>query len=515
MNNTEDDIMVKSVLVKLLQMVLLAVILSCTSSDIPGRVKVEGGWIQGKVCDDMIIYKGVPFAAPPLGELRWKAPQPVREWDGTLMTTEFAKAPMQATDDLESVSEDCLYLNIWTPAKSNGDKLPVMVWIYGGGFSQGSTSYSYSDGERLARKGVIVVSIAYRVGYLGFLAHPELSKENVDGISGNYGLMDQIAALEWIQRNIGVFGGDPDNVTVFGQSAGGISVSMLCASPLAKGLFRRAISESGGSFSAARDVSYPGENMRTLAMAEKAGTEYAEALGAHTAAELRNLDSSVFARPYYATGGAWPIVDGYVIPDDQYELYESGQFNDVDILIGYNSDEGASFAAKESDRYIESIHERFGKFAPELMEAYPIHGDSVNKSARDLLRDASFGWHTWAWARLQAEKGKSRVYVYYFDQHKEEEDGSPHGYEVGYVFRHANNGLIGDEMLEDQVSSYWTNFAKTGNPNQDGFPEWPRFTAGSHQVMYLTGKGSHAAPVPDERSLWMLDRYFAWRRESE
>ena len=500
--------------------VLLSVAVSCRQHGISGVVLVEGGYIQGTVGKDMTVFKGIPFAAPPIGELRWKAPQPVGKWDGILMTTEFAKAPVQATDDMGSISEDCLYLNIWTPAKSDDEGLPVMVWIYGGGFSQGATSYSYSDGEALARRGVIVVSIAYRVGYLGFLAHPALSGENEEGVSGNYGLLDQIAALQWIQRNINAFGGNPDNVTLFGQSAGGISISMLCASPLAKGLFRRAISESGGSFSAGREDSYPGENMRTLAMAEKAGERYAETLGARTSDELRNLDYSVFARPYNATGGAWPNIDGYVIPDDQYRLYESGNFNDVDILIGYNSDEGASFAEKESDGYIRSVHERFGEYADELLNAYPLlGGDTVNKSARDLLRDASFGWHTWTWACLQTEKGKSNVFMYYFDQHPaaqdrtmESEIGSPHGYEVGYVFQHADNCLQGDDVLNRQIGAYWTNFAKTGNPNGCNLPEWPQFTSAGHQVMYLTGKGCHAGPVPDEESLKVLDRYFAWRR---
>ena len=225
---------------------------ACSGNSTPGLVKVEGGTIQGTVTESMAIYKGIPFAAPPVGDLRWKAPQPVIPWEGVRNTTEFGPSPIQAGSQ-ENMSEDCLYLNVWTPAKSPKEKLPVLVWIYGGGFAGGSTSYY--DGAPLAEQGVVLVSINYRVGKLGFFAHPELSAETEQGTSGNYGLLDQIAGLKWIQNNISKFGGDPDKVTIFGESAGGISVSMLCASPLAKGLFRGAISQSGGSFGPTRKTS--------------------------------------------------------------------------------------------------------------------------------------------------------------------------------------------------------------------------------------------------------------------
>lgn len=477
-------------------------------------VKVEGGLIQGVSNGDIAVFKGIPFAAPPVGELRWKAPQPVRPWNGVLETKDFAPSPVQADEGLYT-SEDCLYLNVWTPAKSSSDRLPVMVWIYGGGFSMGSTSYAYSDGTELARNGVVVVSVAYRVGYLGFLAHPLLSAENENGVSGNYGLLDQIAALRWIRDNIAAFGGDAANVTVFGQSAGGISVSMLCASPLASGLFRRAISQSGGSFSPCRRDSYPGENMKTLAMAESDGLTYAIGLGAHSLEQLRSLPDTVFARPYDATGGAWPIVDGHVIPDDQYRLYESGQYNDVDILIGYNADEGESFTAPDSATHIGNVVRRFSEYAPRLLDAYPVTANPVPKSGRDLLRDASFGWHTWTWARLQSGTGTSKVYMYYFDRNLNNpasDLGSVHGQEVGYVFCHSEDRLSGDVELKRQIAEYWTNFARTGNPNGDGLPLWPEFTSDSHRVMHLTNRGSHAGDVPDESSLMVLDGYFTWRR---
>ena len=492
---------------------------ACTGST-PVKVKVEGGWIQGTVSEDMAIYKGIPFAAPPVGDLRWKAPQPVTPWEGVLETKEFSKGPVQGgrPDDF---GEDCLYLNVWTPAKSPKDKLPVLVWIYGGGFAGGSASLY--DGEALARKGVILVSINYRVGWLGYLAHPELTAENPDGVSGNYGILDQIAALKWIQGNISAFGGDPEKVTIFGESAGGISVSMLCASPLAKGLFRGAISQSGGSFGPYRTDSYPGENMKTLEIAEKDGVKYAESLGVSTLEELRALDASAFTRPGPATGGAWPIIDGYVIPDDQYKLYDAGKFNDVDVLIGYNSDEGASFSRqRDPQKHIAEVEERFGPFTDQLLQAYPVTETSVPKSARDLMRDAAFGWHTWAWARLQSEKGDSNVFLYYFDQHPEyPEDspmfghGSPHGQDVAYVFQNPEENLPTDRALSDIMGDYWTNFTKYGDPNGEGLPVWPKFTKDSHKSMYLTGDKPFEGPVPDEDALWVLDSYFAWRRTAE
>ena len=501
----------------IIQSLLIILALASCHSNNPLQTRVEGGLIEGTADEGLTIYKGIPFAAPPIGELRWKAPQPVQPWDGVLETKEFAPSPMQA-DTTISTSEDCLYLNVWTPAKSKKDRLPVMVWIYGGGFSIGSTSYPYSDGAELARKGVVVASIAYRVGYLGFLAHPELSAENAEGVSGNYGLLDQIAALRWIRDNIGAFGGDPSNVTIFGQSAGGISVSMLCASPLAKGLFKHAISQSGGSFSPCREDSYPGENMKSLEMAESDGLRYALELGANSLTELRSLPDTVFSRPYNATGGAWPIIDGYVIPDDQYRLYQAGSYNDVDILVGYNSDEGESFTASDSLTHIGNVRQRFGEYASLLLDAYPVTSNPVPKSGRDLLRDASFGWHTWAWGCLQAETGSSNVFMYYFDRRDDNavsDLGSVHGSEVAYVFQHTGDSLPGDQELKRQIGDYWVNFATTGNPNAEGLPYWPAFTNQSRQVMYLTNQGSHAGPVPDENSMLELDGYFASRRNKE
>ena len=498
----------------------LALTVSCCKLE-PGQVKVTGGVIQGTVTDDLCIYKGIPFAAPPVGENRWKAPQPVVPWEGVREAVNYGPGPIQgAGQTTAEFSEDCLYLNVWSPAKSPKDKLPVLVWIYGGGFSMGSSAFN--DGAELARKGVVLVSFNYRVGQMGFFAHPELSAESPAGVSGNYGILDQIAALEWIRDNISAFGGDPDKVTIFGESAGGISVSMLCASPLAKGLFRGAISQSGGSFGPVREKNYPGENMKSLEMAEKDGLAFMESLGVKSVDEMRDMPPSALGRPFVMAGGAWPIVDGYVIPDDQYRLYEAGKFNDVDVLIGYNSDEGASFSfgGNDAKAHKASVEERFGPYAEALLKAYPVDGPVVTKTGRDLARDASFGWHTWSWARLQSEKGSSKVYLYYFDQHPDyPEDsprygsGSPHGQDVDFVFKALKREETDTDFeLSDIMATYWTNFAKYGDPNGDGLPRWPEFTQDNHVTMVLKGDIPYPAPVPDEDAMWVLNSYFEWRR---
>lgn len=501
---------------------LAALFCSC-SNELTTQVKVTGGTVEGYEADGLTIFKGIPFAAPPVGELRWKAPQPVIPWEGVLETKEYSKGPFQMGNP-DSFSEDCLYLNVWTPAKETDEKLPVLVWIYGGGFSMGSTADPNYDCEALARKhgDVIMASMNYRVGQMGFFAHPELDKESPAGVSGNYGLLDQIAALQWIQDNIAAFGGDPEKVTIFGESAGGISVSMLCASPLAAGLFRGAISESGGNFSHARPNTYPGENMQDLRMAEESCLAMAEQLGATSLEELRALDPSAFAR-FMMGAGSWPIVDGYVIPGDQYELYENGRFNDVNVLIGYNSDEGASFSgnfAGLGDDHATGVHNRFEIFADTLLTAYPLEPDgTAGKTARDLLRDVSFGWHTWSWARLQTEKGQSKAYLYYFDQPDPGAEGSPHGQEVGYVFQHLDTEKESAESLSlsDIMGDYWLNFTKYGTPSPEGaeLPVWEAFSNEDPQCMLLTGNGPHMVPVIDEDALWVLNGYYEWRRTPE
>ncbi|MGA9294719.1 MAG: carboxylesterase family protein [Ignavibacteriaceae bacterium] len=492
----------------------------------PEPIKVEDGLLQGTFEDGLTVYRGIPFAEPPVGGLRWRPPQPAAKWDGVREAVKFAPDPVQGWGDPSGQSEDCLYLNVWTPAKTTGDKIPVLVWIYGGGFNGGATSVPTYSGEKLAKKGVVLVSIAYRVGYIGFFAHPELSAESPHHVSGNYGLLDMIAGLKWIKKNIAAFGGDPDKVTIFGESAGGIAVSMLCASPLAKGLFEGAISESGGSFGPTRLTIFPGENMKTLAVAEHEGEQFAEKAGVTSIEELRKIPADSLVRGGFGKGLAWPIVDGYVITDDQYKLYEAGKFNDTPILVGYNSDEGASFMRiKEPEEYINSIKNRYGKFADDLIKAYPIDSNSVPKTARDLMRDAAFGWHTWSWARLESKMGKSKVFYYYFDQHPDFPKGSPkygygspHGQDVAYVFQHLNTEdpqiSKSDFDISDVMSTYWTNFAKYGDPNGEGIPEWKSFSDKNPVVMYFS-QTPHMGSVPSAKSLKVLDAYFKWRRSPE
>jgi len=504
---------------------LIIVCLATARAQKQAPVKVTQGLLQGVIENDLTVYKGIPFAAPPVGNLRWRAPQTAQAWTGIKVADKFGPAPIQGGNPPAGKSEDCLYLNVWTPAKSSGEKIPVLVWIYGGGFSFGSTSEPAYDGAALAKKGVVLVSIAYRVGTLGFLAHRELNAESKNGVSGNYGLLDMIAGLKWVRENISAFGGDPNKVTIFGESAGGIAVSMLCASPLAKGLFQGAISESGGSFGPPRDVTYPGENLKTLKGAALAGDDYAKKAGATSIAELRKIPADSLPGGW-GSGSAWPIIDGYVIPDDQYKLYEAGKFNDTPILIGYNSDEGLSFTrTKNPKEFIDGVKQRYGKFSDELLKAYPVGDSTVPKTARDLIRDAAFGWHTWSWARLQSSKGKSKAYLYYFDQHADFPEGSPrygegspHAQEVAYVFQHLDNAnpevTTSDKKISETMATYWTNFAKHGDPNGKEVPEWPAFSDRNPALMYFQ-KTAHPGPVPSAESLKVLDAYFKWRRSPE
>ena len=492
----------------------------------PAPVNTEGGRVRGTSEDGLAVYRGIPFAAPPAGDLRWRAPQPAATWSGVRQATNFAPGAMQASKPPSGMSEDCLYLNVWTPAKSAAERVPVLVWIYGGGFSAGATSERNYSGEKLAKKGVVLVSIAYRVGQLGFLAHPDLSAETTNHVSGNYGLLDMIAGLQWVKKNIAAFGGDPDKVTIFGESAGGIAVSMLCASPLAKGLIQGAISESGGSFGPPRPTTMPGENLKRLADAERSGAAYVKNAGFASIADLRKIPADQLPAAGRGLGMSWPIIDGWVIPDDQYKLYAAGRFNDTPILVGYNSDEGASFSPpRTSEDYIASVKNRYGPQAENLLQAYPAGNGTPPKTARDLARDSAFGWQTWIWARLQSKIGKSKAFYYYFDQHQEYPEGSPrfgygspHGADVSYVFQHLNSSnpqtTKADLAISDAMSSYWVNFAKHGDPNGGGLPEWPSFSDANPAVMYFS-QTPHPGPVPSAEALQSLDGYFAWRRTPE
>jgi para-nitrobenzyl esterase len=527
---------------------IAAAFVSCAGDDLL-IVKVDGGKVEGTLDGGIYVFKGIPFAAPPVGELRWKAPQPVRAWDGILKAREFAPSCPQVAilpgiDQLE-LSEDCLYLNIWTPAKSKNEKLPVMVWIYGGGFAMGSASLY--PGDELAKNGVVFVSISYRVGALGFLAHPELTAESPNNVSGNYGLLDQIAALKWVQENIEAFGGDPAKVTVSGESAGAISTSILCASPLAKGLFRGAISESGGSFGPVRRQSgmtflqAGGQpfsatsllNIRTagiqdLQAAEQDGLAFARHMGANSIAGLRKMEAGKFVQdPSAQMGGFWPNVDGFVITGDQYKCYAQGRYNDVNVLIGTNSDEGSMFVrpAASVAGYRKSVQERFGGFADRMLTAYPANTEEETyTSAADMFREMLFAWHTFAWANLQSQTGKSKVFVYYFDQPQSfptllpviKGRGAAHASEIDYAFHHLDPHLAtgSDVKLSEMMIKYWTNFAKHGNPNGEGLPAWGTYSASDPFVMLLKDI-PHRIDYPNKEKLLLMEDYFRYLRNHE
>ncbi|HEU4391427.1 MAG TPA: carboxylesterase family protein [Blastocatellia bacterium] len=494
--------------------------------------KVTGGEVQGVFTGDVASFKGIPFAAPPVGELRWKAPQPVKAWTGVKTADAFAPGCIQDSGLATMIgaptnfSEDCLYLNVWTAAKSTRDRLPVMVWIYGGGFAVGATNTPVYDGTKFAQKGVVLVSVAYRVGPFGFLAHPDLTRESGKG-SGTYGLQDMIAGLLWVKNNIAQFGGDPSRVTIFGESAGGIAVSMLAASPAAKGLFHRVISESGGSFAPARVGAEAGQNVPTLPFAESTGKKFLDGLGASDLKTARALSADQIQKSLgglSSMGRFWPTADGDVLPADQYEAYQAGRFNDTPVLIGTNSDEGALFArgGVTPAAFEQQIRAGYGPQADTILKAYPHSTDAeAFKSTKDIFRESAFAWHTWAWARLQSQKGKNKAYVYYFDHRTPATpDGSNHASEIPFVFRNldVNAGVLsvqrqpGDAALSDLMSSYWVNFARTGDPNGAGLPAWPAFTESEQKAMFFDPTPS-ARPVPNLDKLKAFDAYYAWRRE--
>ncbi len=492
-------------------------------------VESTGGRLQGVVADGVASFKGIPFAAPPVGELRWKAPQPAKSWTGVKKADAYAPGCMQDLSMAKmagasaSVSEDCLYLNVWTAAKTAGEKRPVMVWIHGGAFVGGMTGTPMFDGTKFAQKGVVLVSIAYRLGVFGFLAHPELSRESGKG-SGAYGIQDMIAGLRWVRNNIAQFGGDPSCVTIFGESAGGIAVGMLAAAPPAKGLFQRAISESGGSFAPPRIEEGAGMNVASLRLAESAGESFLKKLGAADIQAARLLPAEQIQK---AVGGGmggggrfWPVADGYVLPGDPYELYEKGLFNDTPILVGTNSNEGGLFMRGPSTpaSFEKQIRAGYGELADAILKAYPHSTDAeAARASADVFRESAFAWPTWAWARMQSRKGKGKAFVYYFDHRTPASpDGANHGAEIPYVFGNFGGpgGAPGPEdlALSDLIRSYWINFAATGDPNGSGLPKWPAFTEKDQNVMYFnTVPGPR--PIPNLEKLKAFDAYYSWRRQ--
>jgi para-nitrobenzyl esterase len=473
--------------------------------------RTANGVLEGAISPDGKVrtFKGIPYAAPPVGNLRWKAPQPAPSWTGVRKAVDFAPRAMQGRifDDMifhdEGPSEDCLYLNIWMPENHAQSKLPVMVWIHGGGFVAGGSSEPRQDGGNLSKKGVMVVSFNYRMGVFGFFAHPELTKESEHHASGNYGLLDQVAALEWVKKNIAVFGGDPNNVTIFGESAGSFSVSALMASPLSQGLFHRAIGESG---------SFLGDTMplKSLGEAEATCTQFAKSsLGVTSLEALRALPAQkildvALKEPW---GTFAQNVDGYFLPADCLSIYAAGNQSHIPLMAGWNKDEGnyQAFFAKDEptvDNYLLKAKAQFGSNAEEFLKLYPAKTDSqARRAAQDLAGDQFIAYSTWKWLEMQLKTGKSPVFRYEFDQtlplsadaKPGAEPEAPHSADIEYVFQMLSSKNLPwrpeDNEVSELISSYWVNFAKTGDPNGPGLPHWPAYNSrNKYQVMHLQAK---------------------------
>jgi len=482
-------------------------------------VETSAGLVRGTEDGAVAIFKGIPFAKPPVDDLRWQEPQLPAPWSGIRNAHTFAPAcpqrgsyPKDAPS--EATSEDCLYLNIWRPLDLAVENLPVMVWIHGGSLTNGSASAPVYAGDHLARHGVIVVTVNYRLGALGFMAHPELTNLSGHQSSGNYGLMDQIAALTWIQQNIAAFGGDPDSVTVFGHSSGAISISALASSPLAKNLFHRVIAQSGGLFEPMEFA-----NHLKLEGAEQVGQRFMARAKSTSIQELRRMPvSELLDIPF----GANIIVDGHVLPRTPYDSYRLNQNRRVPVLLGFTSDEGQEFIA---DRTITTSNftEELGRHFPGFMVrlAAPDPG-STNRDARSAAlafeRDVRFGWSMWTWARLASREGDAGVYFYQFTQptpyptdSPQAGWGAPHGSDMAYVFGHLDQRPWAwtnhDRRLSSMMTAYWTNFAKSGDPNGQDLPEWPRFSSANPLAMQL-GAVVVPAPLKTEGTLNRIDRIY-------
>ena len=516
-------------------------------------VEIGGGTISGTISDidpAVAVYRGIPYASPPTRQLRWRPPQTVEPWEGTRAANSYApgcsqifrRADSYFGPGADTVDEDCLYLNVWTAAQDATAGLPVMVWIHGGALTRGTGALPGYRGDRLAGRGVVMVTINYRLGPFGYLAHPLLSEESEHGSSGNYGILDQIAALRWVQGNIEAFGGDPGRVTIFGESAGAWSVSTLQASPLARGLFHRAIGQSGGRFGGTahlRETSLVGTS------AEEIGASFVEGMLANNQRLTMELGEDVpveleFMRRATAdeildfmASRDQPFrtsenVDGWVLEQSIYDTFAAGAQHDVPVIVGANADEGTSLSAGREPVELAShrarVQEMFGELATEHLEVYPAtDAESALKASIDSAADIRFNWEMRTWARMMSTVS-SDAYLYFFTRRAPGEDsalGAFHGAEVVYVFN--NLGLTPwppnisrqfddvDRQLADLITSAWVNFASAGDPNGTGGAPWPPYDPSEDRVMVF---GDTAEPMPHPRStqLDLIDRYQESRR---
>ena len=526
-----------------------------TTSSEPADMAVEpvartaAGELEGAWADEaagVSVFRGIAFAKPPVGDLRWRPPAAVEPWDGTQMATEFGPACWQARNAEDSPysrgelarSEDCLTLNVWSPA-SLGQQRPVMVWFHGGGHSSGVGSATIFDGTAMAKKGVLMVTANYRLGPLGFLAHPALTAESQHGSSGNYGILDHVATLTWVRDNIAAFGGDPDNVTIFGQSAGSWSVCALQASPLARGLFHKAIGHSGGCFGAPRAHLSATGGVATATSGHDVGLAIAAELGVEgedpgvTAALRAATPEAVMAAQTAAGRGAGVVVDGWVMPTLADDIFAAGEQNDVPVILGSMSDEGttlyAGMAELPHDEFVAGIRSQYGGQADAVLAAYADEVASSTRTAgQAIAADRSFTWQMRAWARAMGETND--VYLYHFSHappvfrlyrpDRPELDyaagrrgaGAYHSGDLAYAF--GNVGLVGiewndrDHELSQQMSQYWVNFATTGNPNGEGLPEWPTYDRISEPAIHFATDGTAATSKVREAKLDLFDSVY-------
>jgi para-nitrobenzyl esterase len=498
----------------------------------PPVVKIDSGEVQGVLTDGVASFKGIPFAAPPVGELRWRPPQPVAKWTSVRQASEFGADCMQGRFGPPPAavagapaprvpSEDCLYLNVWRPADAAVRNLPVMVWIYGGGFTGGSTASPNTSGVGFAKQGVVLVAMNYRVGRFGFFAFPALSSEHPDETKGNYAYMDQIAALQWVKRNIAAFGGNPNNVTIFGFSAGGVSVHSMLASPMARGLFQKAIVESGGSRDSvltARPMRADGVDPNYPVSAETIGITFAKSMGIEgtdpaALARLRALSADEVLRGAAAqpgTGGppieTTPILDGKLITETAETAYKARRQPRVPLLAGSNSADTAGNRIRAATK--EQLFARFGQWSAQAKAAYDPDG-SADLAALISRANDDFGQAEPArFAANAFAANGSPVYLYRFSyvqaaMREQLRAGAPHGGEIGYVFDTLSAGRGGAPTPEDQAvariaQSYWVNFARTGDPNGPGLPVWPRHDPGKDLIFDFRPDGS-AGAGPDPR----------------
>ena len=503
--------------------------------------ELEGAWADDT--EEVSVFRGVAFAQPPVGELRWRPPAPVEPWDGTRMAIEFGPACWQARNPDDSPyargelrrSEDCLTLNVWSPAQGSGERLPVMVWFHGGGHSSGVGSAKIFDGTAMARKGVVMVTANYRLGPLGFLAHPALTAESAHGASGNYGILDHIAGLEWVRDNIAAVGGDPGNVTIFGQSAGSWSICVLQASPLARGLFHKGIGHSGGCFGAPRPHLTRTGGTATGRSGHDAGLRIAAALGVEdegpeAATALREAEAEAVIE---AGGGTGVVVDGWVLPKNADDIFAAGEQNTVPVIVGSMSDEGrtlyAGMAEPPRDEFVASLRNQYGERTDALVAAYSAELDTSTQIAgQAIAADRSFTWQMRAWAR--AMRDSNDVYLYFFSHappvfrlyvpDRPDLDfpggrrgaGAYHSGDLAFAF--GNVGLVGidwndrDRELSDQMSQYWANFATTGNPNGEGLPEWPKYDREAEAAIEFGTDGTAAVSAVRKKKLDLFDAFY-------